>query len=55
MDTHDLWHWKGTHFMDIGLKHTPYFGKDEFLAVINVPFFPDFKEGILESEFRDYF
>ena len=29
-------------FMDIGLKNIPYFGKDEFFAVINVPFSPRF-------------
>ena len=42
--------------MDIGLKNTPYFGKDEeFFAVINVPFPPDFKEWMLERKFRDPF
>ena len=34
----DLWHWRDIPFMDIGLKNIPYFGKDKFLVVINVPF-----------------
>ena len=28
---------------------------EKFFAVINVPFLPDFKEWILEREFRDLF
>ena len=37
----DLCHQRDIPFMDIGLglKNIPYFGKDEFFAVINVSFF----------------
>ena len=37
-------------FMNIGLKNIPYFGKDEFFAVINVPVFPRFQGVDIDKE-----